>query len=74
MSTITVRVPPKIKQKLKKYNVNVSKTVRKALDNCVEELERKDLEQKLEQLKNGAGKKIDPQAFANLIREERENH
>jgi Arc/MetJ-type ribon-helix-helix transcriptional regulator len=74
MSTITVRVPKKVKQKLKKYNVNVSETVRIALDKCLETLERKDLEEKLDQLKTKTGKKIDAKEFAKIIREERESH
>lgn len=74
MSTITVRVPQKIKEKLKKYNVDVSGTVRKALDECLEGLERKDLEEKLEQIKQKTGNKINPELLAKLIREEREIH
>jgi Arc/MetJ-type ribon-helix-helix transcriptional regulator len=60
MSTITVRVPQKVKEKLKKYNVDVSETVRKALNECLEELEGKDLEEKLEQIKQKTGNKINP--------------
>jgi mRNA-degrading endonuclease RelE of RelBE toxin-antitoxin system len=74
MSVITIRVPRKVKEKLKKYNVNVSETVRKALDKYLEELERKDLEEKLEQVKEHIGDKIDPELFAKLVREDRETH
>jgi mRNA-degrading endonuclease RelE of RelBE toxin-antitoxin system len=74
MSVITIRVPRKVKEKLKKYNVNVSETVRKALDKCLEELERKDLEEKLEQVKEHIGDKIDPELLAKLVREDRETH
>lgn len=73
MSIITIRVPRKVKEKLKKYNVNVSETVRKVLDECLEELERKDLEEKLEQVKR-LGDKMDPELLAKLIREDRETH
>ena len=72
MSVITIRVPRKVKEKLKKYNVNVSETVRKVLDEYLEELERKDLEEKLEQVKEHVGDKIDPELLAKLLREERE--
>jgi uncharacterized protein Yka (UPF0111/DUF47 family) len=74
MSIITIRVPRKVKEKLKKYNVNVSETVRKVLDEYLEELERKDLEEKLEQVKEHVGDKIDPELLAKLLREERETH
>lgn len=74
MSVITIRVPRKVKEKLKKYNVNVSETVRKVLDQYLEELERKDLEEKLEQVKEHVGDKIDPELLTKLLREERETH
>jgi post-segregation antitoxin (ccd killing protein) len=73
MSVITIRVPKKVKEKLKKYNVNISETVRKVLDKCLEELEQKDLKEKLEQAKC-IGNKIDPESIAKLIREDREAH
>ena len=74
MSAITVRVPQKVKEKLKKYNVNVSETVRKALNQRLEELERKDLEEKLDQIKEHTANKIDPELLVKLLREERETH
>ena len=74
MSIITIRVPQKTKEKLKKYNVNVSETVRKVLNERLEELERKDLEEKLEHAKDCLGDKINPELLAKLIREDREIH
>ena len=72
MSVITVRVPRKVKEKLKKYNVNISETVRKVLDERLEELERKDLEEKLEKVKERLSDKIDSGLLARLVREDRE--
>ena len=74
MSIITIRVPRKVKEKLKKYNVNVSETVRKVLDERLEELERKDLEEKLEKVKERLGDKIDSRLLAKLVRKDREMH
>lgn len=74
MSIITIRVPQKIKEKLKKYNINVSETVRKILDQYLEELEQKDLEEKLEQVKEHIGNKINPELLTKLLRDERETH
>ncbi len=74
MSIITVRVPKETKEKLKKYNVNVSETVRKILDERVEELEQKDLEERLERIKERFDDKIDPEMIVKLIREDRESH
>ncbi len=72
MSVITIRVPRKVKEKLKKYNVNVSETVRKVLEERIEELERKDLEEKLEQVKERLSNKMGTELLAKLIREDRE--
>ena len=41
-TVITVRVPPEIKEKLRKYGVRVSDVVRKSLE---EEIEKKRLEE-----------------------------
>jgi hypothetical protein len=58
MSVITVRGSQKVKEKLKKYNVDVSATVRKALNQRLKELERKDLEEKLDQIEEYTANKI----------------
>jgi hypothetical protein len=72
MSLITIRVTREIKQKLEKYNINVSETVRKLLEKYLIELELKDLAQKLEQTKNRLSDKINPKQVAQLVREDRE--
>jgi ferredoxin-fold anticodon binding domain-containing protein len=72
MSLITIRVARNIKEKLEKYNLNVSETVRKLLDKYLAELELKDLEEKLDQIRERLSDKIDPQIVAKLVREDRE--
>jgi hypothetical protein len=74
MSIITIRVAKEIKEKLEKYNVNISETVRKLLDKYLVELELKDLEERLERLRERLGNKIDPKLIAKLVREDREVH
>ena len=64
----------KTKEKLKKYNINVSDTVRKMLEECVEELEQKELEERLERIKKRFADKIDSETIVKLIREDRESH
>lgn len=71
-SVITVRIPREMKEKLEKYNINISETVRELLGKYLVELETKELEERLEQLKERLGDKIDPSLIARLIREERE--
>jgi len=72
MSVITIRVARDVKEKLEKYNVNVSETVRKLLDKYLLELESRDLAERLELLRERLSGKIDPKLIANLVREDRE--
>jgi hypothetical protein len=50
-SIITIRVAREIKEKLEKYNVNISETLRKLLTKYLIELEMKNLAERLELLK-----------------------
>jgi antitoxin CcdA len=72
MSMITIRVPEEVKQKLEKFDVNISETVRNLLDKYLSELESKDLAKRLEDLKANVGTVIDPELIAGLVREDRE--
>jgi len=72
MSVITIRVARELKEKLEKYNVNVSETVRKLLDKYLLELEFKNLAERLEALRERLHDKIDPKLVAKLVREDRE--
>jgi len=57
MSVITIRVARELKEKLGKYNVNVSETVRKLLDKYLVELELRNLAERLELLRERLGRK-----------------
>ena len=72
MSVITIRVAREVKEKLERYNVNVSETVRSMLDKYLSELESKDLAERLEMLRERLGGVIDPKLVAELVREDRE--
>jgi len=74
MSIITIRVTKEIKEKLEKYNVNISETVRKLLDKYLVKLELRDLGERLERLRERLSNKIDPKLIAKLVREDREAH
>jgi hypothetical protein len=71
-SIITIRVAREIKEKLEKYNVNISETLRKLLTKYLIELEMKNLAERLELLKKRLSNKIDPKLAAKLVREDRE--
>ncbi len=72
MSIITIRVTREMKEKLEKYNVNVSETVRELLNKYLIELELKDLAERLELLKERLSGKIDPKLVVELVRGDRE--
>ena len=72
MSIITIRIAREIKEKLEKYNVNISETVRKLLNECLAELESRDLKEKLERVRERLSYKIDPKFIAKLVREDKE--
>jgi hypothetical protein len=72
MSVITIRVTREIKEKLEKYNIKVSETLRKLLEKYLLELELKNLAERLESLKERLSNKIDPKLVARLVREDRE--
>jgi len=72
MSVITIRVTREIKEKLEKYNIKVSETLRKLLEKYLVELEMKNLAERLESLKERLNNKVDPKLIAKLVREDRE--
>jgi len=69
---ISVRVPSELKERLERYGISVSETVRGLLKRYVEELELKDLAERLEGLKGRMGGRVDPELVARLVREDRE--
>lgn len=71
MSVITVRIPKQIKRVLEKRRVNISETVRAFLEGYVHDLEMKDLAERLDALRHRVGGKIEAEAVAKLVREDR---
>ena len=69
---ISVRIPSELKEKLERYGVSVSETVRVLLKRHMEELELRDLAERLEGLKKRMGGRVDPELVARLVREDRE--
>ncbi len=70
---LTVRVPEKLKKELKRYGINVSEVVRRALE---EEIRRKKLEELRKELveTSKAMRALSKEKWVELIREEREEH
>ena len=67
---ISVRIPRWVKERLERFGVDIADAVRKSLIQLADELERRDLEEKLELLRN-VGEKIDLRELSKLIDEER---
>jgi len=68
---ISVRIPRELKEKIEKYDINVSNVVRDFLEKYVEDLEIKELSNRLENLKKRLAGKIDSKLIAGLVREDR---
>lgn len=68
---ISVRIPRWVKEKLESFGIDVADAVRRSLIQLVDELERRDIEEKLEFLRNAVGSKLDPRELSKLIDEER---
>lgn len=69
---ISVRIPSELKERLEEHKVGISETVRELLEKYVDELELRDLAERLEGLKGRMGGRVDPELIARLVREDRE--
>ncbi|MEM2921803.1 MAG: hypothetical protein QXF26_05745 [Candidatus Bathyarchaeia archaeon] len=72
VSIITIRVTREIKERLEKYNINISQTVRRLLERYLTEFELERLAERLELLRKRVDARIDPKHVAKLVREDRE--
>lgn len=68
---VTVRVKKSLKEKARKYNVNISKTVRAALEDEIRKREEEELAQALSDIKTIL-QKIPDEEIVKAIRESRD--
>ncbi len=68
---MSVKVPRELRDKLERYGVKVGEVVRAALERAVREAELRDLERRVEGLREVLAK-LGPGEVASLIREDRE--
>jgi post-segregation antitoxin (ccd killing protein) len=74
MSTVvSAKIPKKLKEKATKYGIEISKTVRNALEEKVKEMEKRDLEKHMDDLHSSLGhlKKTDIVKAVRQSRDER---
>ncbi len=69
---ISIRIPRELKEKLGRLNINISETVRKLLEEYVREIEVRELEEKLKDLRTRLAGKVDPVTIAELVRCDRD--
>ncbi|RLF10156.1 MAG: hypothetical protein DRJ98_06790 [Thermoprotei archaeon] len=69
--TLSVKVPRELRDKLERYGVKVGEVVRAVLERAVREAELRDLERRVEGLREVLAK-LGPREVASLIREDRE--
>jgi antitoxin CcdA len=68
---VTIRVKKALKQKAKKYNIDISKTARSAIEEEIKKREEQELSQALTDIK-GILQKIPDQEIVKAIRESRD--
>lgn len=69
---ITARIPQKLKEKIDHYHLNISKIIRKALEDEIQLKEKETLQKSLEELQTNL-KQLPPKTFEKLIREDRDS-
>ena len=70
-TVISIRIPRELKERLERLKINVSEVVRGLLERYMEELETRELEEQLKELRIRLSGRIDPTAMAELIRGDR---
>ena len=70
-TVISIRIPRELKERLERLKINVSEVVRRLLERYMEELETRELEEQLRELRIRLSGRIDPATMAELIRGDR---
>ncbi len=73
-STISAKIPERLKKELEEEGINISKAVRNSLEEKLKKRRRKKLREKAEDLRSRLRGKIDSEHMTRLIRETREEH
>ncbi|MCD6324625.1 MAG: antitoxin [Desulfurococcales archaeon] len=68
---MSVRIPKDVKERLEEMNVNVSELVRELLERYIEEVELRDLRERLRRVKERLGGRVSPALIAKAVREDR---
>ena len=71
-STVSAKIPSKLREKLRKYDVNVSTTVRKTLAEELSRRETDELKTSLEKVRSTLGRKITRKNVVDAIRSSRD--
>ncbi|KXA97548.1 hypothetical protein AKJ37_01020 [candidate division MSBL1 archaeon SCGC-AAA259I09] len=74
MSTISAKIPERLKRELEEEGINISETVRKSLEDELKRRRRKRLREKAEDLRSRLREKIDVEQMTAMIRETRGEH
>ncbi|KXB05648.1 hypothetical protein AKJ50_00280 [candidate division MSBL1 archaeon SCGC-AAA382A13] len=74
MSTISAKIPERLKRELEEEGINISETVRKSLEDELKRRRRKRLREKAEDLRSRLREKINAEQMTATIRESREEH
>jgi|GEM_PF-1547503 len=73
-STISAKIPERLKKELEEEGINISKTVRNSLEEELRNRRREKLRKKAEDLRDKLQGKVDSKQMTAMIRETREEH
>ena len=68
---VSVRIPKWLKEKLERYGVNIAEVVRRSLMEEAERIEREEIVERLDFLRDRLKNRIDPYELARIVDEER---
>lgn len=69
---VTAKVPKELKERARKYGINISGLVRSALEEEVEKVEERQLREELDKVSSSLRKKLSEEDVVTAIRETRE--
>lgn len=73
-TTVSAKIPEELKQELEAEGVNISETIRKALEAEIRQRRRADLSERATDLAASLGDSPDSEELADMIRADRRDH
>ena len=73
-TTVSAKIPEELKEELEAEGINISETIRDALEAEIRRRRREELSERADQLASSLDEPIDGDTVAGLVREDRREH